>query len=124
MSSENTRDLTKMGYRELHIFRDILDAYLNDRYQKDSKDVLTSGIAIEFNPNSGELFMVDGDYNVLMLAGHYLEKWNSCANCGAEGFISEFPLNEDSECIKCSPPKPCPDCFATDGKHTRTSCNE
>lgn len=51
-----------------------------------------------------------------------------CHVCGTQ--ISVEELNENAAYTYpdnlpyCPDHQPCPDCFATDGKHTRASCNE
>jgi len=89
---ENTRDLSKFGHRELTTARDLLNEYLK------GFDGLSDGIAVEFNPNSGNVFLVDEDYNVAMMKGDKLELWYNCPYCGHEGFKEDMkhkPLAAD-----------------------------
>lgn len=87
----NTQDLSEFGYREIAMGRDLLTAYL-DNNQTQNMD---SGIKIEFNPNSGNVFLVDGDYNAAMMNGDKLCDWYSCPICGHEGFKEDMNHNED-----------------------------
>lgn len=64
----------------------------------DTKHFGSDGVAVEFNPMSGYVFLVDEDYNVAMMNGHQLEDFYSCPNCGGEGMSSEFREQNDSEC--------------------------
>ncbi len=125
MPSVNTRDLSKMGYRELEMTRDLLTAYLDRNYAKGNDDILTDGVTFEFNPNSGEVFLTDDDYHALLINDDgKLEAWASCGNCGAENFASQITLDEDGECEECQNKKTCPDCFGLNGQHSRASCTE
>jgi len=92
MSCENTQDLSEFGHRELEIAADLLKAYC-----KISPDFLAEKIKIEFNMNSGCVFLIDEDYNVGMMNGDDLEQWLNCPECGTEGFLEEM-IEEGSEC--------------------------
>lgn len=103
--NNNTRDIAKFGYREKEIAVKLLQAEGNsDKWE--GENGLTDGVAIEFNPSSGNVFLVDEDCNVAMMndAGK-LEMFVSCANCGAEGFVSEddnlSTIAEEGECVDC-----------------------
>lgn len=96
--TENTRDLSQFGYRELKIAGELLTAY-TDEDDKDKTTILSTGVSIEFNPNSGNVFLVDEDYNVAMMNGEFLEDWFTYPNCGHEGFKDDMKHGEDnSEC--------------------------
>jgi hypothetical protein len=84
----NTRDLMQFGYRELKMAADLLTAF-KDR-EKDLTERLGSNVAIEFNPMSGNVFLIDEDFNVAMMNGDYLEDFYSCPECGNEGFKDEL----------------------------------
>lgn len=94
---DNTRDLSKFGYKELNEAGNLLKAYCNPDQNKTR--FLGDGVALELNLNSGTVFLVDEDYNVAMLNGEYLEDFFSCPQCGHEGFLEEMEHGEnDSEC--------------------------
>lgn len=59
-----------------------------------------SGVVVEFNPMSGNVFLVDEDYNVAMMNGHQLEDFHTCPNCGGEGVASEFREDNTDECCQ------------------------
>jgi hypothetical protein len=83
---ENTTDLSKFGYRELAIAGELLKQYADypDALQGDN-------VRIEFNPSSGNVFLVDNNHDVAMLDDDdKLGRWYDCPNCGHEGFIEEF----------------------------------
>lgn len=81
----NTNDLSKLRYREIDMLADLLKAYANN------STVLGDGVNWEFNPNSGNVFLVDEDYRVAMLNDdNKLAEWFSCPNCGHEGFQDDY----------------------------------
>lgn len=92
----NTRDLSQFGYRELEESAKLLTAYTSREHDKTER--LTDGIAIEFNPNSGNVFLVDEDFNVAMMNGDDLEDFYSCPECGNEGFKDDMKNGE--KCCK------------------------
>ena len=60
------------------------------------------GVTVEFNPNSGYVFLVDEDYNVAMMDGENLEDFITCPNCGNEGLGCDFreDFGNDSCCME------------------------
>ena len=89
----NTQDLSEFGYVELEEARRLF-SHLNDL------DERPEGLKLEFNPNSGNVFLVDNDYRCYMMNGDKLEEFFSCGECGAEGFLDEFET-EKSKCKGC-----------------------
>ena len=90
----NTQDLSKFGFVELDEAGTLLKAYANTPNVLDGCE-----ITVEFNPESGNVFLVDEDYNVALMNGDTLERFYSCPICGHEGFISEMEHGEnDDEC--------------------------
>jgi hypothetical protein len=89
--NENTRDLSSFGWRELKMAAELLTALV----EQGKPDELWEGIAVEFNPNSGHVFLVDEDFNVALLNGDKLETWFHCGECGLEGFAED--INADDE---------------------------
>ena len=87
----NTNDLSKFGYNELKETARLLKAYC------DNTEILDDGVKVEFNPNSGNVFLVDEVYQVAMMNGDDLELWHNCPICGHEGFLEDMPHNEDDE---------------------------
>ncbi len=93
--SENTRDLSKFGYREIQIAAELLNKYC------DNPEILGDDVTIEFNPNSGNVFLVDEEFRVAMLNGNNLEEFFTCPYCGHEGFKEDMNHEpEDEECIE------------------------
>jgi len=60
----------------------------------------SSGVAVEFNPMSGMVFLVDEDYNAAVMNGHSLEDFHICPNCGAESVSSDFKEDNTGKCCK------------------------
>lgn len=89
----NTQDLSEFGYRELSEAAKLLNAYVDGN----KPAFLEDKIHIEFNPNSGSVFLVDEEYNVGMMNGDDLEQWFNCPECGTEGFLEEM-IEEGQDC--------------------------
>ena len=85
--SENTQDLSKFGYRELDMAGDLLKAIGSKGLPEGFDD---EGVTVEFNPNSGNVFLVNAEYQVAMMNGDDLEIFYSCGECGAECFKEDF----------------------------------
>lgn len=77
-----TADLSTFGNRELMIASDLLRAYAENR-----ADFLGDNITLNFNSNSGYVFLSDEDYRVGVLADdeNKVIQFYSCAQCGYEG---------------------------------------
>lgn len=58
------------------------------------------GVAVEFNPMSGYVFLVDEDYNVAIMNDDILEDFHTCPNCGGEGVASDFREDNTDECCQ------------------------
>jgi len=90
----NTRDLASFGYRELALAGELLKTL---KTKNDKTKFLSHPLSIEFNPNSGNVFLVDDDCNVAMMNGEYLEDFFSCPICGHEGFLEDMEHDKDNE---------------------------
>jgi len=91
----NTQDLSQFGYTELSRAAKLLSAYCDQDH-----DFLYDGVAIELNPDSGCVFLIDEDYNVGMMNGDTLEAWLYCPTCGTEGFLDDMIDEGDDCCIE------------------------
>lgn len=97
-----TTNLAEFGYREIGIAGKILTAYAD---RKDACPYFTGeGVQLVMNKNSGNVFLADDNYNVLMMNGSKLEGFYITPYEGHEGFLedllsdwSEDWNNEDSE---------------------------
>lgn len=97
MNYSNTQDLGKFGHRELHEAEQLLNAYNNKRWssKEQEEDFWGDGVAVEFNPYSGLVFLVNKEYQVAVI-GHLdskerpvLEMFYTCSECGNEGTLSD-----------------------------------
>lgn len=79
-----TVDLSKFGYREMTEAAILLKAYV------ENNALLNDGVTLNFNMNSGNVFLSDEDYNVAMMNGKDIELFYSCPECGQEGFKDEL----------------------------------
>jgi hypothetical protein len=86
----NTQDLSDFGNRELLMASELLQLLANGKFAKENQDSFGSGVKLEFNPNSGHVFLYDEDMVTVMKNGGELEQWIYCSDCGNEGFISEI----------------------------------
>jgi hypothetical protein len=93
--SDNTRDLSCFGFRELKLAAELLSAFKTD---KDKTKFLSNGVSVEFNPNSANVFLVDEDCNVAMMNGENLEDWFVCPQCGHEGLLEDIAHKGGKEC--------------------------
>lgn len=75
-----TTDLSKYGYRELNEAANLLKAY-----SENGSDFLGNGLQLNFNMNSGYVFLTDEDFNVGIIENGKLVQFYSCFNCGNEG---------------------------------------
>lgn len=98
--NDNTQKLKDFGYREIGMAGDLLRAYA------DNPHVFSGSLeAVEFNPNSANVFLISEDYEVAMMNGDTLEQFYSCPECGAEGFKEDIhdgdtPDTLNSECVR------------------------
>lgn len=88
-----TADLSKFGYKELKIATKLLL-----EYTRGAGDFLISNIVLNFNTDSGNVFLSDEDYNVGMLNGISLEQFFTCPECGNEGFKEDFKKSKCKDC--------------------------
>ena len=87
MNDTVTTDLTKFGYRELKMARDLLTGLL----EKNDTRFLSDGVQIAFNTHSGNVFLTDEEYNVAMLTDDgVLEDWFTTPYEGHEGFLADL----------------------------------
>ena len=88
----NTNDLSKFGFIELKEASKLLSAYIKDN------SMVGDNVKIEFNMNSGCVFLVDDDYRVFMQDEGSLYEFFTCSECGHEGDITAF---ENTDCDGC-----------------------
>lgn len=93
----NTQDYSEFGQVEREEAGLLLATFGTS---KDDTLFLENDISVEFNPNSGYVFLVDGDYNTAMMNDGRLENFFSCPNCGNEGMQSDFKEECTDECCQ------------------------
>jgi hypothetical protein len=90
-----TQDFADFGARERDMLRDILDAWNKQGLPEDFND---DGVRPAFNLNSGNVFLVNSDYQVAMTNCDKLESFYSCPKCGHEGFKEDMVHEGGAEC--------------------------
>ena len=83
MQSYYTENLAEFGVRERKIAGAMLVADLPDYFD-------TAGVRIAFNKNSGNVFLVNDDYQVAMFNGTELALFHNTPYEGFEGFIEDL----------------------------------
>ena len=83
----NTRNMEDFGYREREMAAELLEASIKQGFPDDFE---YDGIAIEFNPESGNVFFVNSEYQVAMMNGDNLESFYITPYEGHEGFKDEL----------------------------------
>ena len=91
----NTQNYDEFGHVEREEATLLLKTYGTN---KDDTIRLESGIKVEFNPMSGNVFLVDEDFNCAMMNGDRLENFFYCHECGNEALQSEFREQCESDC--------------------------
>lgn len=81
------------GLRELNMAGELLIAYSDKKMTDRARDyfaTFSNDIEVGFNPNSGYVFLVDEDYNVVMFNGDQLDLFISLPYSGEEGFYEDL----------------------------------
>ena len=82
-----TEDLSDFGFREIRLLRDILDAWVESGLPDDFED---SGVKPAFNTYSGNVFLVNDEYQTCMEVDGKLESWYYTPYSGHEGFYEDL----------------------------------
>ncbi len=90
-----THDLSKFGSRERAMAGELLKAWSDHGLPDEFDD---NDVTIEFNINSGYVFLTNSDFQVAMMNGNNLELYYSCPECGHEGFKEEMNHEGNNEC--------------------------
>lgn len=85
-----TSNLVEFGYRERVMLVELLNEWNRHGLPYDFEE---NDVNFMFNKNSGHVFLTNSEYQVAMINDGKLEIWNSCANCGCEGFKEDCALN-------------------------------
>lgn len=86
-------DLSTFGYREIDLAQEILKAVADNGYPDDFEE---EGVRIEFNPNTGDVFLTNDENQVCMVAEGKLESWYWLSNSGREDFLENLIQDFDS----------------------------
>lgn len=86
MNEITTTDLSRFGYRERKMTRELLQAWEDQGLPEDFGD---EEVTVMFNFYSGNVFLTNSEYQTAMLNGDMLESFYNCPNCGNEGFDNE-----------------------------------
>ena len=87
-------ELDGYGYREMAIASEILKEIISNGLPVGFD---SDGLAIEFNPFSGEVFLTNDYYQIAAMNGDSLEMYYILPHSGEEGFrdeLEELDLNE------------------------------
>jgi hypothetical protein len=103
----SNNELSLLGYRECGMFAQLLEAWSDQKLSSLAKQYFEGLEDWGYNPNSGFVFLVDQDYNVLMYNDSIkkLDLFLSTPNEGQEGFIEdllidyEYLVYEDKEFV-------------------------
>ena len=94
LDNMNTQNLSNFGYRELAMASDLLRALAENEWRSED-DVLGNEIRLEFNPESGCVFLTDEDCRVATLNDRgELENRLSCGECGQEALPSRVAFSD------------------------------
>jgi hypothetical protein len=83
-----TENLAEFGSRELKMAGELLQADFPENFSND-------GVRIAFNKMSGNVFLVNDEYQVAMFNGNDLELFHNTPYDGLEGFVIDL-LDEHS----------------------------
>jgi hypothetical protein len=92
MSDMLTVDFSGWGYREMGEAAELLDAYTDNPVEF----LDSSSITVNFNMNSGMVFLSDEEYNVGVMENKKVVQLFSCAQCGYEG-TQAYALHDDHD---------------------------
>ena len=82
-----TENLADFGHRERVELVRLLDAWNNNGLPEGFD---CEGVRPAFNANSGNVFLVNAEYQTAMLSGDALELWHFLPYSGQEGFLSDL----------------------------------
>lgn len=89
--SENIKGIGKMSYHERKEAIELLTLYNEEKMTELAKSKVydDGAIDVEFNPNSGCVFLIDEEYNCFMKNGEELDLFIYTPYKGVEGFFDE-----------------------------------
>ncbi len=94
----STLQLEGWGYREMSMAAELLKQYADHGTGSVVGAEPQGTIALGFNPNSGNVYMTDEDFNCYMLNDDgEVEQWVYLSHSGEEGFLTEIINKEMPE---------------------------
>lgn len=87
MANYRLENLEHFGFREIKMAADLMNAYADGKAPRWFDD---SGVTVEFNPNSGYVFLVNDECQVLLFNGTDLVGWHYLGYAGNEGTIEDL----------------------------------
>jgi hypothetical protein len=88
-----TSDLSHFGEKELHVVKSLIDAAEKQGLPNDFWD---NDVKIMMNRYSGNVFLINSEYQVAMMNGDKLESWYFLSYHGYEGFLDDLLFMFDS----------------------------
>lgn len=86
-----TTNLAEFGKRELAEAGDLLTAYANNKMTKLAREYFyEEGVQLMFNKYSGNVFLTNEDFQVLMFNGKNLDLFLNSPYEGYEGFVEDL----------------------------------
>lgn len=82
-----TTDLSKFGYREIVMAKDLLTAWVEGGLPE---DFTNDDVTIMMNRHSSYVFLTNSEHEVAMMNGEELESFYTLPYSGAEGFKDEL----------------------------------
>lgn len=88
MGNYQLKNMEHFGLREIGMAADLMKAYVEGKAPRNFYD---DGVTVEFNPHSGNVFLVNSDYQVLMLDDNGgLFEWYFLSYAGEEGSAEDL----------------------------------
>lgn len=88
MTNYYTENLAEFGYREIEMLNEMLTAWVNYGLPEGFEN---AGVKPAFNKNSGNVFLVNDEYQVAMLNDDdQLKVFHNLPHGGAEGFLTDL----------------------------------
>jgi len=96
MTDYYTENLADFGRYDIETLRDLLTAWIEQGLPNGFYD---SGVKPAMNKNSGNVFLVNDDYQVAMLNDDKLEIFHSLPYSGEEGFLTDLITENDAHSL-------------------------
>lgn len=94
MTNYYTENLAEFGYREIKMLTELLNAWTDKGLPE---GFYYNEVRPAMNKSSGNVFLVNSEYQVAMLNGDSLELFHSLPYGGAEGFLSDLISEQEPE---------------------------